>query len=268
MKTTLRRTFIAALLAIAAASLASANSIGFTTTFPVEGSDPNTDFNFSLSLPEFNVANATLTNVVLILYAQENASSVTLTNGGSSTESDFNATASSNIYSNISAVGNPLFNSATGANVSGGLTLNVFGVSGITLGPNTTGACPAGTPSSSCSSVTYGPFEDDVTNDPTGYTTVTGIAASPVTGIQLNAGNINDYYGSGQFTLSGGTKGAVTILGGGSVGGDVISTGTLDAEVDYTYTLNTGTPEPASMLLMGGALVGLGMLGKKRFGKS
>lgn len=42
---------------------------------------------------------------------------------------------------------------------------------------------------------------------------------------------------------------------------------TAEAEVTYEYSIASATPEPATMLLMGGALVGLGMFGRKRFKK-
>lgn len=38
---------------------------------------------------------------------------------------------------------------------------------------------------------------------------------------------------------------------------------TSEAEVTYEYYIPSGTPEPTTMFLMGGALIGLGMLGKR-----
>jgi len=43
----------------------------------------------------------------------------------------------------------------------------------------------------------------------------------------------------------------------------VHTTATVSAEIDYTYTIPTGSPEPATMALMGGALFGLGLIGKR-----
>jgi len=61
-----------------------------------------------------------------------------------------------------------------------------------------------------------------------------------------------------------------SVTGSGNLNLNIIATTnyTAEAEVTYEYTVSTGTPEPTTMVLMGGALVGLGLFGKKRFRKS
>jgi len=55
---------------------------------------------------------------------------------------------------------------------------------------------------------------------------------------------------------------SLTLAGGfvGSAGGSL--------EVTYTYQTTNVTPEPATMALLGGGLLGLGLVGKKRFKKN
>jgi len=283
--TLLRRVLTGAAVLVCASGLASATMIeAFTTSFPISGPDPNTDFNYSLTLPDFNIAGATLTGATIYLYAAESIQSVTLTNEGSIAQTTFSAVATSTIAGSSPA--SALTDSATGGTLYtalGGVELQLFNMSNLNLGPGTGGSavgpCPNNsTPTTSCSSVTYTGLADNVVDDPAGnsppnntqlgaYAIATGFDG--VTGLvsAVTSGQFSDYTGPGSFTLAGNTYGFTSIGGAGSVSATVIGTGMLVAEIDYTYTFPSGTPEPTTMALMGGALLGLGLLGK-RFKKS
>jgi hypothetical protein len=282
--TSLRRILAGAAGLVCVAGLANASVIeAFTTSFPISGPNPNTDFPYTLTLPKFNVAGATLTGATIYLYAAENISEVEIANLGTIAQTSFSVTATSTIAGGSPAT--PLNDSATGGTIftaGGGLVLQLYSQSFAIIGGNGNPACaPNTTPTSSCSSVVYNTgFVDNILNDPNGlpgqptpntqlgaYSITTGVGG--VTGLTSNvsAGLLGDYTGAGTFSLTGGTYGNVNIGGGGSVSGTVIGTGMLEAEIDYTYVIPSGTPEPTTMALMGGALLGLGLLGK-RFKKS
>lgn len=78
---------------------------------------------------------------------------------------------------------------------------------------------------------------------------------------KLSAADANaNYLGAGDtFTLTGATKN-LSSGGGGNIDIGLNSIASFEAEIDYNYTLN---PEPATMVLMGGALLGLGLLNKR-----
>jgi len=66
------------------------------------------------------------------------------------------------------------------------------------------------------------------------------------------------------FYLSTATAINTSITGGNNNESQVTQvTETIDVLYDYTYTTTNGTPEPTTMALMGGALLGLGLLGKR-----
>jgi len=58
------------------------------------------------------------------------------------------------------------------------------------------------------------------------------------------------------------TKQSSTGLGGNG-NNNYTDAASLSATITYDYTIPSGTPEPATPALMGGALIGLGLLGKR-----
>jgi PEP-CTERM motif len=90
------------------------------------------------------------------------------------------------------------------------------------------------------------------------------------TGSSLNPGLAPDafYIGSGFFTLQGSTSSFSSFNGGGgNINVAQATNGTIAASVIYTYTANTA-PEPTTMTLFGGALLGIGFFARKRAKKA
>jgi hypothetical protein len=138
----------------------------------------------------------------------------------------------------------------------------------ISLGGVGSPACPEYTPSAACNSVAYTPGDIVVRNIDPIYGLTTGVGLGGVDGVieNLSAADANaNYVGVGDtFTLTGTTENLTTFSGGGgNINLGLNTAATFQAEIDYTYTLSSSTPEPTTMVLMGGALLGLGLLGKR-----
>jgi len=263
--TTLRRVLLTTSLAVAACGAASASPLGidFLST-PATYGPSNTDFTYSLSLPRFDPGTdgipvgATLSGAKIYFFGEENVSTLSLNNASSSVET-FTYIASSNILMNSS-------NSANNSDKYTGEVLSLFSTGSITLGPTGTPSCPEATPSVTCNSVAFTPPDIIVENIHPAVGGTSGTGGLGLDGIVKNitGGDLANYVGAANFTLGGTTKSLTTFSGGGNnIQTNVNTTAEFSAEIDYTYTVPSGTPEPGTMALMGGALLGLGLLGKR-----
>jgi hypothetical protein len=90
------------------------------------------------------------------------------------------------------------------------------------------------------------------------------------TGTSLNAGLAPSafYIGPGTFSLNGTTSSFTSFQGGGgNIDVNQATSGTIGATVTYTYTASQA-PEPATMSLFGGALLGIGFFARRRAKKA
>ena len=227
----LQKIICSAALMITAAGITNAATISYN----VSNGPTLTDFNYSLQLPKFNPLLGNLTSATLQFNANDDILSLNLTNTSGANQT-FKYTSSADFL----LTGNTADSTLVGTDLA---VTNFF--SGlITLGPSGSGACPVATPSSSCNNVSYAP--------PSVSTNTGAISIATLANYISSLGNTN-------FTLSGNTLTSSTFTGGGgNISSAQVTYGTASAIVTYNYDA-AATPEPATLGLMGAALLALGM---------
>lgn len=277
---TLRRILTTTALAALACGMASANEIGYAdsqglVTFTTDGG-------YTLTLPDFNTNGGTytLSSATLYFFASNDVSSFALSNSALNINT-FNLYENSNMTRNSTNTANnadryvnevlDLFDTGTGP----GLAQSNENYAGpITFGPAGSGACAEYTPNSSCSSALWVPPDIVINNTDAVYALPTGTGSQGVFGVTkaITGGDLCNYVlgcsGTGTFNLTGTTLTSEVLAGGGgNISLGISTNASFQAEIDYTYSINSTTPEPTTMALLGGALLGLGLIGK-RFKKS
>ena len=254
MKFTLRSILPTAAMMFAIAGAANCATIGYRFDL---GAAP-TEVSYTLPLNQFNPSLGALTGVTLYFYATESITNFTLTNNAAST-STFDATIGSRVNMNpgnsavtadrfLTPENLVAFDTQSGSCAS----FQPFTCSSITLGAGAT-------------SGNFGPITVNNTDAVYGFTTGTGVQG--LTGVMKSGTSIASYIGVGTFNLTGSTLITTSFTGGGgNIAVNQSTNAAFSGEVDYTYTPSVSTPEPATMGLMGGALIGLVAL-RKRFGR-
>jgi|SRR5271157_1249267 len=239
--TTFRKLFASAFLAGALSTSALANTITNSNTTGTL----NTDGTFS-----FNVAQAVIpggyhvTGVTLDINVQAPATDFSLTNTSGSTQ-----TFGLGVQTAVDVTGNSASSDGLGNLVPAGWNSggsSPFFTQNITLGPTGSGTCANNTPNGSCSFVTY-----------------LGVTSSADTGIiNIGAGSWANYVGGGSVTINGHTN-TVVQWNGGSPNITLADTYDVTATIVVTDAPN-GVPEPATMALMGSALLGFAALLRRK----
>jgi hypothetical protein len=221
-----------------ACCVASASTITYTAT-PYSNT---TDFTTTLLLQQWDPSlfpGEVLTGAVVNYNVSVTPGTVTLTNTTTQNESfRFTATSEADLSGLPDTLTPDIF------------AMPTFATGLITLGKNTFPPCAFATPSSACSSVQYSP---------------SGISGSGTS--SSTPGTLTSYQGVGDLTLDVTTLSGSTFVGGGNnVTASISETASISASVTYTYQ-DSGAPEPATMATLGSALIGLALIGRKRFAR-